>query len=94
MDKLVENTEKKLNKKVDGKVDGKIDDKNCKITKNQQIIIDLIAQNPYIVREQIAKKIGISVTSVSNNLKKLSEKCIIKRVGSDKNGYWQILDKK
>ena len=90
MDKLVENTEKNLN----GKVDDKVDDKNCKITKNQQKIIDLIAQNPYIVREQIARKIGISVTSVSNNLKKLSEKSIIKRIGSNKKGYWQILNKK
>ena len=94
LDKLVENTEKKLNEKVDGKVDGKVDDKNYKITKNQQMIIDLIVQNPYIVREEIAKEIGISVTSVSNNLKKLSKKGIITRVGSDKNGYWQILNKK
>lgn len=54
--------------------------KIVKLQKNQQKIISLIAKNPYIVREQIAHEIEISVTSVSNNLKKLSEKGIIKRI--------------
>ena len=87
---LIENTEKNLNgnEKVDDKVDDKIN-----LTSNQRKIIDLIIKNPYILREEISQKIGISITSVSNNLNKLAKKDIIKRVGSNKNGYWQILKK-
>ena len=47
-----------------------------------------------MILAELSKKIGISVTSVSNNLKKLTEKGIIKRIGADKNGYWQINSKK
>ena len=78
--------------KVDGKVDTKVDTKvDGKLTKNQQEILEILKQNPYIVREAISQKVGISVTSVSNNLKKLTEKGYIERVGSDKGGYWEIL---
>ena len=82
-----------LNKKIDDKVDDKVDDK-IRLTINQQKIINLIMENPYIIREEILKKVGISITSVSNNLKKLTEKGNIKRIGANKNGYWQILKKK
>ena len=47
-----------------------------------------------MILAELSEKIGISVTSVSNNLKKLTEKGIIKRIGADKNGYWQINSKK
>lgn len=76
--------------KVDDKVDDKIDDK-IKLTENQCKIVKLIIENPYILREDISKEIGISVTSVSNNLKKLSQQGIIKRVGANKNVYREII---
>ena len=87
---LIENTEKDLSSKVDDKIDDKVDDK---ITINQQKIINLIIENPYIIREEISQKVGISVTSVSNNLKKLIKKGIIKRIGANKNGYWKLIRK-
>jgi DNA-binding Lrp family transcriptional regulator len=36
-------------------------------------------------------ELNISETSVQNNIKKLKKLEIIKRIGSDKNGYWKIL---
>lgn len=44
-----------LNKKIDDKVDDKVDDK-IRLTINQQKIINLIMENPYIIREEISKK--------------------------------------
>ncbi len=92
IDDIDEETLKKFIEKGNKKVDDKVDDK-IKLTMNQQKIIKLILENPYIVREEISQKVGISITSVSNNLKKLTEKGIIKRLGANKNGYWQILKK-
>ena len=86
LDKLIENTEKNLNKKVESKVESKL-------TVNQKKILVLINSDPNIILSELSQKVGISVTSVSNNLKKLAEKGIIKRIGADKNGYWQILKK-
>ncbi len=86
LDKLVENTEKNLNTKVESKVESKL-------TNNQKKILALISESPNMILTKLSEKVGISVTSVSNNLKKLTEKGIIKRIGADKNGHWQINNK-
>ena len=65
-----------------------------KITVNQQKIIDSIKNNPYITQEELAEIIGIARLNIIKNMKKLQEQNIIKRIGADKNGYWQIVDKK
>jgi ATP-dependent DNA helicase RecG len=39
----------------------------------------------------LAMTIGVSTTSINNALKKLKEKALIKRVGSNKTGFWEIL---
>ena len=65
-----------------------------KITVNQQKIIDSIKNNPYITQEELAEIVGIARLNIIKNMKKLQEQNIIKRIGADKNGYWQIIDKK
>ena len=65
-----------------------------KITVNQQKIIDSIKNNPYITQEELAEIIGIARLNIIKNMKKLQEQNIIKRIGANKNGYWQIVDKK
>ena len=65
-----------------------------KITVNQQKIIDSIKNNPYITQEELAEIIGIARLNIIKNMKKLQEQNIIKRIGADKNGYWQIIDEK
>ena len=39
----------------------------------------------------MAIQIGISVPAIKKNLKQLTDNNIIKRVGSKKNGYWEII---
>ncbi|UTC91696.1 Fic family protein [Treponema denticola] len=65
-----------------------------KITVNQQKIIDSIKNNPYITQEELAEIVGIARLNIIKNMKKLQEQNIIKRIGADKNGYWQIVDEK
>ncbi|MFH1838260.1 MAG: ATP-binding protein [Candidatus Kuenenbacteria bacterium] len=62
-----------------------------KLGENQIKILALIGNNPKITIIEIANNINISTTAVENNIKKLKEKKIIRRIGSDKGGYWEVL---
>ena len=62
----------------------------AKVTANQKKIIDAIKVNPFVTQEELAQIVGIARKNVVANMKKLQENGLIKRVGADKNGYWQI----
>jgi ATP-dependent DNA helicase RecG len=53
-------------------------------------MLGLIEVNNKITIIEMAKFLSISKTAVENNIKKLREKAILSRVGSDKTGSWQI----
>ncbi|SHF88324.1 ATP-dependent DNA helicase RecG [Flavobacterium segetis] len=69
---------------VDGLVDG--------LVESQHNIIKLIIDKPRISKREMAEQIGISTTAIDNNLTKLKDKNIIRRVGSDKTGHWEIIE--
>ena len=60
--------------------------------KTEDKIVELIRDNPNITIQQIIIKTGLSEPGVKKNLKQLKEKAIIERVGSNKTGYWNVLD--
>lgn len=62
-----------------------------KVTVNQQKIIEAIKENPYITQDELSQKIGIARKNIISNMKKLQEKNIIRRVGADKNGWWEVM---
>ena len=45
-----------------------------------------IQENPHISRNELSKKIGLSETSIYNNIQKLKAQGFIERIGADKNG--------
>lgn len=57
----------------------------------QKKIIDLIINDKYITQSTIANKLNVSIRTIKRHFKILIENGIIKRIGSDKNGYWKIL---
>lgn len=61
-----------------------------KLNKNQLKILELIRENEKITITEMAKKLSISTTAIENNIKKLREKNIISREGSDKSGFWKV----
>ena len=63
-----------------------------KVTVNQKKILEAIEKNPNITQEELAKIVGITRKSIISNMKKLQENGLIKRIGADKNGYWQIVE--
>ncbi len=50
-----------------------------------------IAQNAFVTREELAIACGISKDGVKWQLRKLQEQGLIRRVGPDKGGHWEII---
>lgn len=47
--------------------------------------------NPNITKAQLVAILGISDTAVDNAIRFLRENGFIKRIGENKNGYWEVL---
>jgi ATP-dependent DNA helicase RecG len=62
-----------------------------KITENQRLIIKSMKQNQYIVITELAAIVGISERKVKENIAKLKVKGLLRRIGPDKGGYWEIV---
>jgi ATP-dependent DNA helicase RecG len=64
------------------------------VNETLKLILNLIKENPNITKKQIEKKINFSRATITRYIKKLKEQNLLKRVGSDKSGYWKVLDAK
>jgi ATP-dependent DNA helicase RecG len=62
-----------------------------RLAENQKKILMLIGQNPYVSKKAMAKEIGISTTAIDKNLTTLKQKGILRRVGPDKGGHWEVV---
>ncbi len=85
----VKSSEKKQSINDTAKITQKI---TVKITVNQQKIIDVIKENPFATQEELSNIVGIARLNINKNMKKLQEQGIIKRIGADKNGHWEVIE--
>ena len=46
---------------------------------------------PDITATELANATGLSLTGVKWNIRKLKDANLIRRVGPDKGGYWQVV---
>ena len=58
------------------------------------MIIQMIEANNQVSAKRIAEEMSLSVRGVEKNIKELREKGILKRNGSARGGYWEIIEKK
>ena len=58
----------------------------------QERLIDLLKANPNLSRSDLATLLKLSEDGVKYQIKKLKDKGIIKRVGPDKGGYWEVIE--
>jgi len=58
--------------------------------KSAQKILGLVAQNKFITRAELAKEMGLSDSGVKKQLKQLQAKGVLKRIGPDKGGHWEV----
>ena len=64
---------------------------NKSLNKSQILILKSLRNNPNITIEGISRETGLGHTAIQNNLNKLQNINIIKRNGSRKSGYWEVL---
>lgn len=79
--------EQKISTTTKEKVGEKVGEKT---TKNQQLMLNLMTQNPAITAKEMSEKVGISSRKIEDNLKKLKQMGLIHRIGSFKGGHWQV----
>jgi ATP-dependent DNA helicase RecG len=60
------------------------------ISDKQKLIIKAISRNQKVSAREIAANIGISQRKTQENIAKLKEMGILRRIGSAKGGYWEI----
>ena len=63
------------------------------VQKSVQKIVDFLSENPNITTQEMANLLGINRSIVARHIKTLQEKGIIRRVGPDKGGHWEIIEK-
>jgi fido (protein-threonine AMPylation protein)/DNA-binding transcriptional ArsR family regulator len=56
-------------------------------------VFSLIKQNKNLTTTEISERLKVSLSTVKRKIKDLKEKGIIERIGSDKVGYWKIIEK-
>lgn len=59
--------------------------------KSREKIIAALKRSPKITMSELAESIGLSVKGIEKNIKTLREHGIIRRIGPDKGGYWEVI---
>ena len=69
-------------------------DSELKILLNstEEQILNLINREKYITQAELSKLLDLSENCIYKNLRTLKAKGIIERIGSNKKGYWKILN--
>jgi len=60
--------------------------------KRSQEVVDLMGKNKLISIDKIAEKLAVSRRTILRDIEQLKEKGLIKRIGPDKGGYWEIVE--
>jgi len=61
------------------------------LVESQKKILVLIKKNPVISKKELSGRIGISVTAIDKNIRRLKKKGLIKRIGPAKGGHWEVI---
>lgn len=59
--------------------------------KSSQKILELVVADDKITTQEMANKLGISRRAVAKAIAKMQSEGILRRVGPDKGGHWEII---
>ena len=63
---------------------------NLPVNKKMTELLNLLKENPFYTYDELAKIMNCTRETVRVNLRKLETRDLICRIGSDKNGHWEI----
>lgn len=86
----------KVTCKITGKGPHKVPDKvpnkvPNKLTDVQEKILEDMKQSPHITTKELSERLGVSSRMIVKHIRTLKDGGIIRRIGSNKSGYWEIL---
>ena len=62
--------------------------------KTPQKILASIRANPFVGTQEMADAIGVERSTVARAIAKLKRDGVLRRIGPDKGGYWDVVDAK
>lgn len=65
-----------------------------KKVKSREKIIALLSQDNALSATALAERIGITPKAVEKQIARLKADGVLQRIGPDKGGYWQVVEKK
>lgn len=83
-DRIVSSVTRRVTDKVTDKVTDNLDEKSLQV-------LHLLIEDPGYTAATISDRISLSRKTISSCIKKLKDRGLIERVGSDRKGYWKIL---
>ena len=63
-----------------------------KVTENQKKILNNISRNRFVTVKKLSKIVGISERKIKENISKLKQKKLLKRIGPAKGGHWEVVE--
>lgn len=63
------------------------------ISATEQAVLSAIKKNQKIIKVELQKETSFGKSTIDRSIKALKEKCLIERIGSNKTGYWKIINK-
>lgn len=88
-EKIEKNTQKSTQKTVNSSE--KTEDSSEKTKKSSEKILEIISMNPYVTTYGLMEILGLSQRMIEKHLRKLREQGLIRRVGPDKGGHWEVV---
>ena len=64
--------------------------KTTQKTETRQQLIDLLSKNPKMTRDELAQALAKSPNTIKGHIAKLKAEGLLKRIGSDRDGYWKV----
>ena len=58
--------------------------------KSREKILRLLSESPHLTTTALAKELGITVKGVEKQFTMLKTEGRLKRIGSPRNGYWEV----
>ena len=89
---LSANSEKTPNTTVEITPLAKNDDGEKSREKSREKIISIIRNNPTVTQSELSYMLQISTKAIEKHIKNLREDGIIRRVGPDKGGHWEVVN--
>lgn len=89
IEKLPENGQKVTG--IEQKPNRNRTEKGVRLTDTRIEMLQLMRENPYISKAELAKLLDIHPSAVSRNIEALRDK-FLRRVGADKGGFWEIIE--